>query len=157
MGILRKNFQEEHSDLPFGRPSGRKCMPFGNDAHEQLDRAATVHIHSSPRRHVLTIALIASLCGSAEGGEPVRSRPLSAEQISCANRAAAQQRAKAMEFTRRQVEAMKAQRSTIELTLQERRMNEAACLEEAKCFGGGDLVYGVMFDSCLKRVEREVD
>jgi len=60
---------------------------------------------------------------------------------------------------RRQLEAMKARRSTIELTLQERRMNEGACLEEAKCFSGlgelGELVYGVMFDSCLKRVERE--
>jgi hypothetical protein len=56
---------------------------------------------------------------------------------------------------------MAARRSTVEITLQERRMNEAACLEEAKCFSGfgelSELVYGVTFDSCLQRVEREGD
>ena len=112
--------------------------------------------HPFPHGTLLTVTLIASLCGSAEGGEPVKPKPPSAEQVSCANRAAAQQRAKAAEFTTRHLEAMKARRSTIELTLQERRMNEGACLEEAKCFSAlGELVYGVMFDACIKRVERQ--
>lgn len=115
-----------------------------------------MHTQSFPHRAVLTIALIASLCGSAEGAQPRRDakeKPLTPEQSTCLNRAAARQRAQAAEFAKRHLDAMKAQRSTVELTLQERRMNEAACLEEAKCFGGGELVYGVMFDACLERVE----
>ena len=50
---------------------------------------------------------------------------------------------------------MMEQRSTIKLTLSERRMEEEICLEEAKCYGDSELIVGVMFDSCLKRVERD--
>lgn len=36
----------------------------------------------------------------------------------------------------------------------ERRMNEETCLEEAKCYGVDELTVGVMFDACLKRIEK---
>lgn len=83
----------------------------------------------------------------------IKAGQLSSVQSACVNRAATKQIAQAGEFAKRQLDAMKEHRSTIKLTLLERRMNEEICLEEAKCFGDDVLIVGTMFDSCLTSVE----
>jgi len=158
MGILRKNFQKDHPGLLLGRAFGGKRMPFSNDAHKQLGRVGNVHIQIFPLRALLTVALIASLCGCEQGQKSrrdVKAKQLSPEQSACLKRASTRQLELAEDFAKRQLEAMKEQRSTIELTLLERRMTEEACLEEAKCFGLGEPAHSVMFESCLSRVESE--
>lgn len=120
--------------------------------HKQLSRVVMVHLQT-----LMAVVLIALLCGCGEGQQfhsDIKARQPSSEQSTCANRTATKQVALAGEFAKQQLDAMKEHRSTIELTMLERRMNENTCLEEANCFGDDVLVVGTLFDSCLKRVER---
>jgi len=94
-------------------------------------------------------------CGDRQpSAHDAKAEPLTPEQSGCIKRAGTKLVVLQGEVAKRQLEAMKEQRSTIDLTLQERRMTEEICLEEAKCFGGGELVLGTIFDDCLHQAER---
>jgi hypothetical protein len=109
-------------------------------------------------RTAVVVVLIASLCGCGEGNRPhndVKAKQLSPEQVACVLRAENKRYAQAGEFAKQQVDAMLKLRSTIELTVSERRMNEETCLEEAKCYGDSELIVGTMFNSCLESIVRD--
>lgn len=99
---------------------------------------------------------MASLFGCGDSQPPphgAKAEELTPQQSACIKRAGTKLIILAGEVAKRQLDAMKEQRSTVELTLQERRMTEEICLEEAKCFGGGELVLGTVFDDCLHQAE----
>lgn len=100
--------------------------------------------------------MIVVLCGCEERPKSksrAEERQLTPEKSACLSRAGEKHLAVERELATRQVDALKAGRSTVELTLLERRMTEEICLEEAKCIATNELVLGVLFDSCLRRVE----
>jgi len=90
MGILCKDFQEERPSFWPGRPvRARSCVHWNNDARRLGAISHRAVPAPFPHGTLLTVALIASLCGGAEGAEPVKSKPLTPEQSACLNRAAA--------------------------------------------------------------------
>jgi len=103
---------------------------------------------------VLLLSLLCA-CGRSAQTDP-KSVPLKPEQLACIDVVQNKQLAMKGEFARQHLDALAAQRSTVQLTLVERRMNEEVCLEYAKCFGADELGLGVMFESCLKEAEREL-
>jgi hypothetical protein len=94
-------------------------------------------------------------CGKSSTETSNTQSHFSSEQLACLKPLLIKQSEQASQFARLQLEAMKAGRSTIELTLSERRFDEQICLEEAKCVGTTELVVGTMFDSCLDSLEHQ--
>ena len=112
-------------------------------------------------------ALLALLCGckqSKNSQADPKAIPMTPQQVACVERVANKQMALNVDFATRHMEALSAQRSTVELTLAERRANEELCLEYANCFGPvdrgeiglGAVGFSAMFTSCLREVECEI-
>lgn len=82
-------------------------------------------------------------------------------QRSCIENVMKRHSAQDAEFAARNIEELKSQRSSVDITLEQRRANEQLCLEYARCFMVRDntlneIVVGTMFGSCLKDVERDL-
>ena len=124
----------------------------------QKAKVTTVTIAKCPHGTVVAIALIALLWGCGGGQKHhsnVKSKQLSPEQLACFNRVTTGHMAQSAEFAKRQADALKEQRSTIELILLERRMTEEMCMEETKCYGITEPMFSLLFDSCITSRERD--
>ena len=108
---------------------------------------------------VLLVILYA--CGQGKDSQKdARAKQLDPVQAACIEGVAKRQSAQNAEFTARHMEALAAQRSSVDIKLAQRRANEQICLEYAQCFAVRDstlnaIVVSTMFDSCLKEVDRE--
>lgn len=100
-------------------------------------------------------------CGQGKDSQKdARAKQLDPVQAACIEGVAKRQSARNAEFTARHMEALAAQRSSVDIKLAQRRANEQICLEYAQCFAVRDstlnaIVVSTMFDSCLKEVDRE--
>lgn len=107
--------------------------------------------------------MLAFLCAcgqSKDSQKDARAKQLDPIQAACIEGVAKRQSAQNAEFVARRAEALTAQRSSVDITLAERRANEQICLEYAQCFTVRDstlnaIVVSTMFNSCLKKVDRD--
>lgn len=111
------------------------------------------------------VALLAILCACGEGKESRNPTPRAKEfdpmQAACIESVMKRHTAQNAEFTVRHIEALKLQRSSIDITLEQRRANEQLCLEYAQCLALpenslNEIMVSAMFDSCLREREREI-
>jgi len=115
------------------------------------------------RTSTSAIALLAILCAcgqSKDSEKDARAKQLDPAQAACIEDVAKRQSVQNAEFSARYTEALAARRSSVDITVAQRRANEQACLEYAHCFTVRDsalnaTVVSTMFSSCLKEVERE--
>jgi hypothetical protein len=118
---------------------------------------------SQKRTRTSAVVLSAILCACGQSKEPqnnARAKQLDSAQAACIRGAMKRQTAQDAEFAVHHAEAMAALRSSVHITLAQRRANEQICLEYAKCLSVRDsalseVVVSAMFDSCLRDVERE--
>jgi len=116
------------------------------------------------KRCATVAASLVILCACGQGNDSPKGstgKQLNPVQRACIESVVNRHRAQDANFTARHIEALKAQRSSVDITLEQRRANEQLCLEYAKCFTVRDstlngIVVGTMFRSCLEDVEREL-
>jgi hypothetical protein len=116
------------------------------------------------KRCATVAALLAILCACGQGKDSPKGaagKQLDPAQSACIESVMKRHSAQDANFAARHIEALKAQRSSVDITLEQRRANEQLCLEYAQCFTVRDntlngIVVGTMFSSCLKDVEREL-
>jgi len=113
------------------------------------------------RTSAVVLSAILCACGqSKDSQKSARAKQLDPAQAACIQGVLKRQNAQDAEFAAHHAEAMAALRSSVHITLAQRRANEQMCLEYAKCLSVRDsalseIVVSAMFDSCLRDVEHE--
>lgn len=94
-------------------------------------------------------------CGERSKAPVAKGKQATPEQVACIQRVMDKRVAAIDKFMRMYVEALSVSRSTVDITLAERRANEELCAEETKCYGLQEPIHSLMFESCLEEAERK--